>query len=117
MFNLKLKELLKQIVRKKQPNMETNQTKMTYKELRKALKAEMKQLTEQYKEGKADYMAVRAKHIAYSMFRGRQFDEVERSWKHPESWINAYVKTNATTLLASYKARVISDEEALRLNS
>lgn len=116
MFNLK--QILKQIVlRKKQPNMETNQTKMTYKELRKALKAEMKQLTELYMQGKAEYMTVRSKHIAYSMFRGRTFEQVESSWKHPESWINAYVKTNATTLLASYKARVISDEEALRLNS
>lgn len=120
MFNIK--ETLKLIIRRKQQtNMETNlpDAKVPYLTLRKQLKAEIKQLTEDYIKaggaslGDTSYLNLRAKHIAYSMFKGKRFDEVERSWKHPDSWINKSVKKRAEELYAKYQDKVdrtVSDD-------
>lgn len=118
MFNLK--EAIKLIVRKKQQSMEKQPTQsISYKELRKQLKSEIIKLTEEavkaqgYYLGSTAYCELRSKHIAYSMFKGKTFEQVEKSWKHPESWINLSVKKRAEILLASYQDRVKRHEEAL----
>lgn len=95
-----------------------NMAKLPYKELRKKLKQEMKDLTTEYvKNGKgylgsSAYLKIRSTHIAYSMYRGHKFEEVERSWKHQDSWINIYVKQVAFQLLESYKAQTLSQDES-----
>ena len=81
-------------------------------QLLKQLKAEIIKLTEDYIKsgggyiGSTSYMDIRSKHVAYSMFKGRTFEQVEKSWKHPLSWINRSVKKRSEELLANYQSKV-----------
>ncbi len=119
-----LRKIFESFTKKKETISMESITKLPYMQLRKQLKAEIIKLTEDYIKsgtgyiGGTDYMNIRSKHVAYSMFKGRTFEQVEKSWKHPESWINKSVQKRSADLLASYQARVDREasDEALRLN-
>lgn len=90
-----------------------------YKEIRLALKLEMKLLTETHtalkrerKDTWSSYRDVRTKHIAYSMFKGSSFEQVESKWKEPLNSNNHYIKSAATKLYESYLKRIIVAEDA-----
>lgn len=90
-----------------------------YKQIRSELKAEYKKLIETHtnlkrerKDTWSSYRDVRTKHIAYSMFKGSSFEQVESKWKEPLNSNNHYIKSAATKLYESYLKRIIIAEDA-----
>lgn len=86
---------------------------MKYLELVRKLKAEQKQLVSNYVSLKRTrsaptsvYLDVRIKHIAYSMLRGKTFEQIEQKWREPDSSVNAWTKHKALLLLDEYKKMV-----------
>jgi hypothetical protein len=83
-----------------------------YKEIRSAIKAEYKALTETHTKSKREgysslYEKVRIQHIAYSMFKGSTFDQIESKWKQPENPMHNYIKRQALALYDSYMKRIV----------
>ena len=100
---MKIKSLFYKLFKRKQFSSES------YKELKKQLKAELLNLVEEHKKDKKSshvYLALRSKHIAYSMFRAKSFNEIEHKWKDPDFWVNTYVKAEAKRLHTHYKLEV-----------
>lgn len=92
-----------------------------YKTIRAEIKLAYKLLTEQHttfkrkgliSHGDADYRKVRIAHIAYSMFKGNTFEQIESKWREPDSSTNHYIKAQALKLYDSYMKRIIVAEDA-----
>lgn len=88
----------------------SNSTPRNYTTLRAAIKAEIKEDVAEWIQIKRNsttfdqysYRALRAKHIAYSLLRGRTFEQIESKHRDPKAWINISVKAAAEKLLASW---------------
>lgn len=96
--------------------------KSNYKEIRSQLKSEYKKLIAEHTEakrkgyGSSTYKNVRMKHIAYSLFKGHSFEQIESKWKEPTSWVNDSVKRLALAMYESYKARIVETPVAQDAN-
>lgn len=97
-----------------------------YKSIRAELKAAYKQITEQHTKLKRStmshkwelpnwntYRQLRVLHIAYSMFKGATFDQVESKWHNPYSSYNLSIKAEALKLHSFYINRIIIAEDAI----
>lgn len=100
--------------------------KSNYKEIRSQLKTSYKSLITEHTKNKrsgtysssvnySSYSKVRIAHIAYSMFKGHTFEQVESKWKDPHSGTNAYIKREALKLYESYMKRIVVAEDALEV--
>lgn len=94
---------------------------MTFLELRKKLKIELKSLAKSIRTLKSQRKAMkgyvsgllstqeqfRSKHAAYCMLAGRSFDQIEQKWREPTSRSNLGIKAKADELLLSYKSLIV----------
>lgn len=97
-----------------------------YKEIKSKLKSEYLKLVDEHTKLKRstpshkwnfanwrDYQAVRTAHVAYSMFKGSTFDQIESKWKDPKNPINQEIKRNAQALYESYMKKIVVAEDAV----
>ena len=90
----------------------------TYKELLSTIKAELKAdtaawvaLKHEERQSPACWTLInlRAKHMAYGLFRGRTPEQIEPNRRDKISWINDSIDRNAKALLASWKLEAAED--------
>lgn len=92
-----------------------------YKTIRAEIKSAYKQQIENHTKNKrsgnysssvnySSYTQVRIAHIAYSMFKGHTFEQVESKWREPDSSINHFIKAEALKLYDTYMKRIVVAE-------
>lgn len=92
--------------------------KSNYKEIRSSIKSEYKKLIEEHTKAKREYRGyglyeqVRIMHIAYSMFRGSTFEQIESKWKQPENPTHRWIKAKALKLYEEYMKRIVVENGA-----
>ncbi len=93
-----------------------------YKAIRAEIKAAYKLQTQIHTTDKRagndtfrSYQNVRINHIAYSMFKGHTFEQVESKWREPDSSTNHYIKRQALALYESYMKRIVVAEDAVEV--
>lgn len=96
--------------------------KSNYKEIRSQLKSSYKQLISEHTAGKRKgysnlYEKVRVAHIAYSMFKGHSFEQIESKWKEPTSHINTWIKRQALALYESHMKKIVVAEDAVQVEA
>lgn len=100
--------------------MKTKYPQSNYKTIRAEIKSAYKQLTEEHTKSKraghdtwSKYQTVRINHIAYSMFKGHTFEQVESKWREPDSSTNHYIKAQALKLYDTYMKRIVVAQDAV----
>jgi hypothetical protein len=95
-----------------------------YKQIRTEIKSAHKQQIENHSKSKrlgltsfSSYQSVRIQHIAYSMFKGHTFEQVEGKWREPDSSVNHYIKRQALALYDSYMKRIVVAQDAVEVTA
>lgn len=90
-----------------------------YLQLKKEIKANYLQLMKEHTTFKRSTMAhkwdannwdayttYRIAHIAYSLFKGHSFEQIEHKWNDPLNPLNHYIKSQAFMLYESYMKKL-----------